>query len=185
MSRLMRVLLMSLLVIAMAVVSGCGGDKFVGKWGHEEDNNLIGFSGKYLDTIDIEKNGESYVLTISKSSFVMHRDHLEGSNIFNPKYDAVFQWDTSKPIKFSAKADGDNRLVITEAGMPATTVTYIEKDGTLLFDNVVYKKYKSGDVQKFKDAEAKRLQDLYDVDDIRPYKKKYMKSLTIINNKEQ
>ena len=32
MSRWMRVLLMSLLVIAMAVVSGCGGDKFVGKW---------------------------------------------------------------------------------------------------------------------------------------------------------
>lgn len=183
MSKWMRVLLMSLLVIAMALVSGCGGDKFAGTWGHVDENALIGFSGKYFNSIDIEKNGESYVLTCSRSSFVMHKDHLEGSNIFNPRYDAVFQWDTEKPVKFSAKADGDNRLVITEAGMPATTVTYIEKDGTLLFDNTVYSKLKNGDVQKFKDAEAKRLQDLYDLDDIRPYKKKHMKSLTIINNK--
>lgn len=184
MSKWMRVLLMSLLVIAMAVVSGCGGDKFAGKWGHVEENADIGFNGKYFRSIDIEKNGESYVLTCSRSSFVMHKDHLEGSNIFNPRYDAIFQWDSSKPIKLSAKPDGDNRLVITEAGMPATTVTYIEKDGTLLFDNTVYNKVKSGDLQKFKDAEAKRLQDLYDRDNISPYKKKHMKSLTIINNKD-
>lgn len=184
MSKWMRVLLMSLLVLAMAVVSGCGGDKFAGKWGHVEETPNIGFSGKVYSTIEIEKNGESYVLTCSDSSFVLHKDHLEGSNIFNIRYEGIFQWDSSKPMKLSAKPDGDNRLVITEAGVPATTVTYIEKDGTLLFDNAVYSKVKSGEVQKFKDAEAKRLQELYDMDNIKPYNKKHMKSLTIINNKD-
>ena len=91
-------------------------------------------------------------------------------------YDGTFLWKADEPENYSAKANGENTLVIN-GSMGMMTVTYVEKDGTLLIGKQVYTKEKDGDMQKFKEAEQKRLQALYDADDMGFYNKRFLTSL--------
>lgn len=175
MNKLFKILTASVMLIAMLVISGCGGgDKFEGNWVTQQRNMGVKFGGNYYKQLKIEKNGDSYLLTEVQNSYSLKKNKI-GSKGFLPIFDATFVWETRKPAQISAKADGDNRLVI-DGMMGMMTVTYVEKDGTLLIGKEVYTKEKDGDMQKFKEEEQKRLQALYDADDMGFYHKESFNS---------
>lgn len=175
MSKFFKIFTASVMLIAMLVISGCGGgDKFEGKWVTTKNSAFSKFDGSDYKQLSIEKNGDSYLLTEVKNSYDLKEKKI-GNKGFVPIYDTTFVWEASKPAQASAKADGDNRLVI-DGTMGTMTITYIEKDGTLLIGKEVYTKEKDGDMQKFKEAVQKRLQALYDADDMGFYHKESFNS---------
>ena len=175
MNKFFKILTASVMLIAMLVISGCGGgDKFEGNWVTQQRNMAVKFGGNYYKQLKIEKNGDSYLLTEVQNSYSLKKNKI-GSKGFLPIIDATFVWEAKKPAQISAKADGDNRLVI-DGMMGMMTVTYVEKDGTLLIGKEVYTKEKDGDMQKFKEEEQKRLQALYDADDMGFYHKESFNS---------
>lgn len=175
MNKFFKILAAFVMLIAMLAITGCGGgDKFEGKWVTTKNSAFSNFDGSDYKQLTIEKNGDSYLLTEVKSSYDLKEKKI-GNKGFLPIVDATFVWETKKPAQASAKADGDNRLVI-DGTMGMMTVTYVEKDGTLLIGKEVYSKEKDGDIQKFKEAEQKRLQALYDANDMDFYHKESFNS---------
>lgn len=175
MNKFFKILTASVMLIAMLVISGCGGgDNFEGKWVTTKNSSFSKFDGSDYKQLTIEKNGDSYLLTEVTSSYNLKEKKI-GNKGFLPIFDATFVWETKKPAQISAKADGDNRLAI-DTMFGKMTVTYVEKDGTLLIGKEVYTKEKDGDMQKFKEEEQKRLQALYDSDDMGFYHKESFNS---------
>lgn len=165
MNKIFKIFCISMMMLAMIIISGCGGgDKFVGKWVTTQNSTFSKFDGSSYRQLNIEKNGDSYILTETNNSYNLKEKKI-GNKGFLPIVDATFVWETKKPVQISAKADGENRLVV-DGTMNMVTITYVEKDGTLLIGKQVYTKEKDGDMQKFKEDEQKRLQALYDADDM-------------------
>lgn len=176
MNKLFKIFTASVMLVAMLVISGCGGgDKFAGNWVTQEKNMGVEFGGNYYKQLKIEQNGDAYLLTETHNQYKLQKTKNGGRGLMST-YDGTFVWKTDAPEKYSAKANGENTLVIN-GSMGMMTVTYVEKDGTLLIGKQVYTKEKDGDMQKFKEAEQKRLQALYDANDMGFYDKKFLTSL--------
>lgn len=176
MNKIFKIFCISMMMLAMIIISGCGGgDKFVGKWVSQQKNMAVTFGGNYYQQLTIEKNGDSYLLTEVENQYKLDRKKNGGKGLLST-YDGTFYWTIGKQEQSSAKADGENRLVV-DGTMNMVTITYVEKDGTLLIGKQVYTKEKDGDMQKFKEEEQKRLQALYDADDMGFYQKRFLTSL--------
>ena len=177
MNKLFKILTASVMLIAMLVISGCGGgDNFEGNWVTIEKNKAVHFDGNYFTQLKIEKNGDSYLLTKIYNKYDLKEDRHGDNRMLSP-YDGIFVWETDKPKQNSAKADGENRLII-DGSMGTLTVVYIEKDDVLLIGEQVYHKEKEGEMQKFKEEEQKRLQSMYDAGDTGFNDKLFMKSIS-------
>lgn len=175
MSKKFRLLVVLMMFICALAVTGCGGDKFAGDWITIQKNMAFKFGGNYYRQIKIEKNGDNYVIKEIVSSYDLKKTQ-KGGTFFNPIYDGNFVWEKEKEKQYTAKPDGENRLVL-DGTLSMVTVTYVEKDGTLLINNQVYTKEKSSSLDDFKKSEQKRLQEMYDNDDMGIYHKKNMRSL--------
>lgn len=175
MNNFVKILISSIMFISVLTIAGCGnGDKFEGKWVTTKSSTFTKFDGADYKQLNIEKNGDSYLLTETNSSYKLKESKI-GNKGFLPIFDATFVWETRKPVQSSAKLDGDNRLVI-DGTMSLGTITYVEKDGTLLIGRDIYTKEKKDDMQQFKESEQKRLQELYDTGNMGFYHKESFNS---------
>lgn len=159
-----KFLVMMILLICAMVISGCGGDKFVGTW-YTEVNGEI-------QQLSIEKNGDGYLLnyqnTNSRESKNMinkaeyDADHKQlaefgsvNQNRVEAIYDVKYEWKTTKGPSFTASAK-DGKLFVD--GLGAFGVfAYIEKDGTLQNNNVIYTKEGQTSLEKMKEAKKERI----------------------------
>lgn len=177
MNKMLKILLASVMLIAMLAISGCGGeDKFEGNWVTIEKNRAIHFDGDYFKQLKVEKNGDSYLLTKTYNKYDLKEDRHGINRVFSP-YDGIFVWEADKPEQNSAKADGKNHLII-DGSLGMLAVVYIEKDDVLLINEQVYHREKEGEMQQFKEAEQKRLQAMYEAGDVDVNQKLLMKSIS-------
>ncbi|WP_287046144.1 hypothetical protein [Megasphaera sp.] len=176
-------------VIAMALLGGCGSDKFEGHWiGTTQD---AGWNGKLerLYDITIEKNGKGYLVKETDYYWNVNVETpLTTTTSYNPWADfdkdskpqkeaapqkprkVTLTWETGKTNSVSANAK-NNDLVISQGGLSAdTTLTYIEKDDTLQFnfesfnmgaEHVKLHKAKDGELDEWKNKVKEELQNKY------------------------
>lgn len=166
--KLVKFLVVTMMLISMVTLAGCGGDKFVGKWYAMNDSDMA--KSSYVE-LDIEKNGDGYLIKESYFQYeskvvVTNKKEYEESKRFSspfmtgrdygvamkkriaPIWEVTAQWTkrSGRSIPCSVK---DNKL---EAGRIGDLV-YVEKSGTLIStdgEKIEYKRekdFKPKDVQ--------------------------------------
>lgn len=187
MLKFVTVLMISLLAIAM--LGGCGNDKFVGHWiGTAKDAGIYGQFERLYD-ITIEKNGKGYL--VKETDYYWDADvetSILVSDAYNPWADfdkdhkqkkdntpkkprkVTLTWNTNKTDNLSASVK-NNDLVISNGGLGAdVTFTYIEKDDSLQFnfssfnmgaEHVQLHKAKDGELEEWKNKVKEELQNKY------------------------
>ena len=74
MNKLFKIFTASVMLIAMLVISGCGGgDKFAGNWVTQEKNMGVEFGGNYYKQLKIEQNGDAYLLTETHNQYKLQK----------------------------------------------------------------------------------------------------------------
>jgi hypothetical protein len=172
----MKKLLTIMFILFVLVLTGCGSDKFSGKW-----INTDAAPGKSLVELEISKNGNGYViirhdLYYEKGIVFANEKEVERirkenhdlymNNLFQKKpqmkeepvsiYDYTFTWKNDDGQKLTGTAK-DNSIQVDNT-MGLVQATFIEKDGTLLFDSRTYRKEKDNEINGLKKAEQDRLQ---------------------------
>jgi hypothetical protein len=172
----MKKLLTIMFILFVLVLTGCGSDKFSGKW-----INTDAAPGKSLVELEISKNGNGYViirhdLYYEKGIVFANEKEVERirkenhdlymNSLFQKKpqmqkepvsiYDYTFTWKNDGGQKLTGTAK-DNSIQIDNT-MGLVQATFIEKDGTLLFDNRTYRKEKDNEITSLRKAEQDRLQ---------------------------
>lgn len=161
MKKMLKAFIISVLTILSAIAfAGCGNDSFQGTWMNKDPKD-------YIYTINIEKNGEGYLVRTGSYHYDLYGAHkqineaeepkspelsdyavdMEGSKMQATAYKAfvklydftpVFKKEISEKMPASLK---DKTLTITT--LPNAPITYVEKDDTLLYDGETYVKVKS------------------------------------------
>jgi hypothetical protein len=166
MGKIMKMAVVLGVCLVTFLCAGCG-DNYAGKW-----LNCGGGLGEGIRAkeISIEKNGsgKGYLVNISTQKYEAtslienEKEYNQSIGLFSngkdvtPIYQYKFIWDTQKwpPLTATVK---DEALVI-DGSMDSRTLRYVEKDGTLLFEGVVYKKEGKEDISKFKKQEQERIE---------------------------
>lgn len=171
----MKKFLIIMFVLVVLALTGCGSDKFSGKW-----INTDAAPGKSLVELDISKNGNGYVITkhdlyYEKGIVFANEKEVERirkenhdlymNNLFQKKpqmqkepvsiYDYTFTWKNDGGQKLTGTVK-DNSIQVDNT-MGLVQATFIEKDGTLLFDSRTYRKEKDNEITSIKKAEQERL----------------------------
>ncbi len=174
MKKLLKLITAVMVLLCAVALSGCGSDKISGTWGRTVKNPVFEWDGNTYVQLDISKNGDkTYIIKERKYRYVLKRKHISGNFIRgNELNDITFEWTKTVDSQHSATFD-DNRLSV---GM--FVYTYVEKDGTIINGKEVYRRDSAEDIKKFKEAEEKRLKELYEKDKIGiRYKKKNIRNL--------
>ena len=172
MNKTLRVLVAVVMMAAAIALTGCGSDKYVGKW-----INTDGF----VKELTIEKNGDNYLVTPAIYRYygektVLNQAEIDANklNIFDmkPSYkkitpicDFKYTWVKSEMPKVPAVMVNKqltikgNTNIFFVAGMP---VTYIEKESTLTVNNYTYKKETADDVENARKKNRQAVQDYLD-----------------------
>jgi hypothetical protein len=131
MNKYFYILLLPLIILIWGCQSSPG-DKYLGKWISAEKNLFDG--SPTLIQMDIEKNGNNYIITIGKSATY-----------------------TSKPIetKISASLTNDGKLNLDINTFISNAIVYNEKDGTLLWGGVSFKKETPENLAQLKEQQQK------------------------------
>lgn len=127
------VVAMSLCLVG-GLMGGCGSsDNFVGKWGTQSANiNLLGPSAPVYESLDIQKNGESYIINVKNATYIVSKQETKAPKV-------VLEWvENPNAGKLVMSKKSDNILETNGAQL-----TYLEKDKTLLLNsplgNLTYK----------------------------------------------
>lgn len=161
----MRILLMGVLLICIQLLVGCGSDKFAGTW--------YTFVNGEIQQMGIEKNGSNgYIVKFENTSVSVKKnmvnkkeydDSFKGLPVFGaskkdfvkPIYDYKYEWKTNKGTSYTA-SEKDGKLYIDGFGAFGVLV-YIEKDGILRNNGVVYQKEGKTSLEKMKEAKKDKL----------------------------
>lgn len=136
-----------------ALVSGCGGDKFEGKWiGYYDDGH--GLVTAELTEYEIKKNGNSYLVSSRRMEIDAEKETWEES-LNGTKYVHLY-WRSSKDFDNQPATAKDNILTISDFG--GHTITYNEADKTIIppktplqSKSINLHKEADGDLEKLKD----------------------------------
>lgn len=161
MKKFMKAVIISILTVLSAIIfAGCGGDNFQGTWVNKDPKDFV-------HTLNIEKNGESYLVQTGSYHYDLYGAYkqineaeepkspglsdyaadMEGSKKLAAAYKAfvklydftpVFTKEISEKMPASLK-----EKTLTISTRPNTPITYVEKDGTLLYDGETYVRVKS------------------------------------------
>lgn len=177
--KLVKFLFVSVMLAVMAVLAGCGSDKYVGSW--YTIDNMNNPPDAYI-RLDIEKNGNGYLLKKNifrydrKVVIVNEKEYEEGKKFSSPfmtgeDYAAAMKkrvapiWEITdqwvqvggEPVPAVLK---DDKLT-TDGG---SSLVYIEKNDTLLVGRTEFKKekdFKPKDVQmQFKKQKEDRIEEM-------------------------
>jgi len=169
MKKVFKVVVLVVLMLTMLTVSGCGGDKFSGKW---INTDPVFGEGYRVKEMVIEKNGQSYIIKQNLGKYdESHKmiNEKEYNKSFGwyyfgdskknkeviPEYNYTYTWQMG-PISKGTAIEKSGRLVI-DGTMGMDAIAYVEKDGTLLWNQLVFKKENKDDIEKYKQREQKRL----------------------------
>lgn len=157
--KLLKYVVLFIIIAGTMALSGCGGDKFSGKWYGLAKN---GFSGSpYVNLLDISKNGENYLIKSYNITYeaeykkvgVEYFDRKEYPAVgmtyqefMNPLTvkEAVPVYDVTLRLKISKGAQSSE---VEDKGRLGD-LTYVEKDKTLQRSNTVYKQNDYKDLLK-------------------------------------
>ena len=177
--KLVKFLIVSVMLAVMAVLAGCGSDKYVGSW--YAIDNMNNPPDAYI-RLDIEKNGNGYLLKKNifrydrKVVIVNEKEYEEGKKFSSPfmtgeDYAAAMKkrvapiWEITdqwvqvggEPVPAILKDD----KLRTDGG---SSLVYIEKNDTLLVGRTEFKKeknFKPKDVQmQFKKQKEDRIEEM-------------------------
>lgn len=157
MNKIWKLCLIGISVFMILLISGCGSDKFSGKWITPDKDGRV-------SELKIEKNGDGKGYILSETDYYYdEKKSIQNEKEYNaytsinpfkrvklepviPIYDFTFIWksDTDKMTAL----EQDNRLVID--GNPFMIYSYIEKDGSLQIQDTVYKKEGESDLDNIK-----------------------------------
>lgn len=170
----MKKLVLTCLVVLMCVVGllagGCGdkGPKFAGKW------VTFPTDGTPAKILTIAKNGNDYLVDTELYGYMGEKTirRIDGTT-----QEYKFQ-KKGLTTKVSAQATGNDLLVKSGKGY---TLTYVQKDNTLINGNVVYKSYASdAEVEKavlgYKDKQKQLLEDMAKGKDKKDVFKRYYRA---------
>lgn len=128
------VVAMSLCLVG-GLMGGCGpsNDNFAGKWGTQATNvNFFGPGTPAYESLDIQKNGDSYVVNIRRASYNISKQETKAPQV-------VLEWTADPKVGKLVMTKKSDNVLEANAGQ----LTYIEKDKTLLFTgplgNLTYK----------------------------------------------
>lgn len=147
MKKSLRVILVGLLTVVLSMLlTGCGGDNFQGTW---IDKN----SKETIRTLNIEKNGNNYLVQRASYDYNLFKPG-DGQKI-NKDQNGVqlYNWSSTFTKYVSDKKSATpNKDTLVIAGPAQETISYIEKDGSLLYQGKTYIKVKSeSDLEKAKE----------------------------------
>lgn len=135
--KLLKYALMFIFIASAMILSGCGGDKFEGTWygitaKKDADVNVI-------QKIVIEKNGDNYIITPTDIFYYGNYTETRSEQNENPfymyeRYHTTHYYDAE--IKLTTEQH-DNYTAVAEKGKLGS-FTYIEKDDTLVKDNLLF-----------------------------------------------
>ena len=169
MKKIFKAVVLVVSMLTMLAISGCGGDKFSGKW---INTNPVFGEGYRVKELVIEKNGQSYIIKQNLGRYDESHKMLNekeynksfgwyyfGDSKKNkeviPEYDYTYTWQMG-PVSQGTAVEKSGRLVI-DGAMGMDAIAYVEKDGTLLWNQLVFKKENKDDIAKYKQSEQKRL----------------------------
>ncbi len=145
-------------------VAGCGSNDITGKWimVNDSKDNFFGYNQYAITTMDITKNGDSYIDVVTTYKYDMDRnsindkEYLKGSDT-EKKWDYIYTLTATNPQKLGATFK-DNQLNVSSPNNGIATLTYIEKDDTLVAGDLVYKRVKNNDeINNIKEDVKKKL----------------------------
>ncbi|MDY2636627.1 MAG: hypothetical protein SOV56_01645 [Phascolarctobacterium sp.] len=162
--KLFKVMAVGMLVLGAMAMSGCGGDKYTGKWYKSNGPEAIDYQ-----QLDIQKNGSGFVIDSNDFSYEQRmimlnsKEHEESKQmggaflsrkefskamhrVIPPVYDVKVQWTKKTRFKNSAVLK-DGNLILDDGGK----IVYVEKNNTLLYNGKTYKSekdFKPKDVQE-------------------------------------
>ena len=172
MKKLGKMMLLSVMMIFVMLITGCGADKFAGKWIYQEENGGV-------QELEIEKNGDKngYIIQETryyydiKQSMQNEKEYNEYINInpfervkkqkerVIPIYDYECIW--KKSFNKNTAQEENNRLIV-DGKLGTQVYAYIEKDDTLQIKNIVYRKEKDNDLENMKKAIQERIKNKYE-----------------------
>ena len=169
MKKIFKAVVLAVSMLTMLAISGCGGDKFSGKW---INTNPVFGEGYRVKELVIEKNGQSYIIQENMGKYektykVLNEaeyDKWFGESMMSfeiPKSKVVREYNFTctwqmRPIAKLAAVEKNGRVVI-DGMLGEQTISYVEKNDTLLWNQLVFKKENKDDIEKYKQSEQKRL----------------------------
>ena len=150
MKNILKLSLLMIALIALLITTGCGKNTFEGTW--------VGYDGdKTMYKLSVQENGDSYLITEDAYTYEPEKGYPMPTSYFlsfilneaKPKdvtFDINFVLTKQKSDLSSATAqlnkDKDQLIV----GKGLGNIYFIEKDNSLLFNGIRYKKETSQDV---------------------------------------
>lgn len=184
MKKIVTLVFATVMLLCALSISGCGGgDKFAGNWVAINPAPANSFEGSTYRQFKIEKNGDTaYIITQVDNGYRLHLKRIKGNDFWGNKIsDFNFQWVVEPPQKHTATLQG-NKLVV-DGSATGQTFTYVEKDGSLLCsDQQILRKEGKEAMTAFKNDEQKRLQAMYDADQMGKYDAKEVNSLNFADS---
>ncbi|MDO4960195.1 MAG: hypothetical protein Q4E68_13195 [Prevotellaceae bacterium] len=152
MKRVKLLLLITIVMILSISLTGCGGDKFAGKWIMQD--GAFNNPHEEIGYMDIEKNGESYIVIINK-------EYIDKSNYFSAKItgnkDAEIEvsWKKDKRGPYPARVMGNTIACDLGDFWSTINIMHIEKDNSLMLQingtgGIMLTKYRDKDNEAVK-----------------------------------
>ena len=150
MKQLTKISLIMIALFSILLMAGCGKNNFEGSWAGYNDS-------KTMYRLNIQENGESYLITQDAYAYKPEKDYPKPrAHIFsaisasdqpqNVTYDINFILTKQKSELSSTIASlnkDKNQLIV---GQNVGNIHFIEKDNTLLFNGIRFKKEGSQDL---------------------------------------
>lgn len=165
-----KLLLVSLAVLGLLLLAGCGKSKFEGDW--FALRNATSEQPLTLTVVHIEKDKQNKDFQLSFTDYYYettktldNKDTYEPDEVSEglgpddngviPQYSFVSTWTVKKDYRVSTAPEKDGRLYLNNSG---NTVTYDDKEGTLLMNtafwgDLTFKKLGEKDISEFKQQE--------------------------------
>lgn len=149
-----KIIMLLLGIMLCTVITGCGGDKFTGKWINQNKSRRI--------QLDIAKNGENYIITQTTGRYqqsqkmINEKEHNQSLNRFlgyqtyvPAIYDYTFTW-TEEVLKLTAVEQKAKLLI--DGTMGTDYYVYMDKNAQLMHGQEIYVKEKKDDLAQYQQA---------------------------------
>lgn len=150
MKTILKLSLLMIALVALVITSGCGKNNFEGTW--------IGYDGdKTMYRLTVQENGDSYLIREDAYTYKPSKDYPTPAGYFpsfirnenkskNVTFDINFVLTKQKAdlTNATAQLNKDKDQLIVGKGLG--NVHFIEKDSTLLFNGIRFKKETSQDI---------------------------------------